>query len=179
MCAECDYSSTFTAFQRPTAMMAPTNGPAMNTHTFARASPPAKIAGPIERAGFTDVPVKCMPTRWMRMSDRPIASPAKLFVAPFVLLVAPSTTNTNRAVSTASTMRPVTAQPSQPAKPFAPQPSDHTRTAQQPPQPTPQKTTEAAPATPKQPSHRPASSPPHTAPQSPEPHSPSHSKIPA
>ena len=42
----------------------------------------------------------------MRISVRPIARPAKLFVAPFVLLVAPRTTKTNMAVRTVSTMKP-------------------------------------------------------------------------
>ena len=39
----------------------PTSGARMNTQTFASASPPASSAGPNERAGFTDVPVKPMP----------------------------------------------------------------------------------------------------------------------
>ena len=34
-------------------------------------------AGPIERAGLTEVPVMLMPTRWMATSVSPIARPAK------------------------------------------------------------------------------------------------------
>jgi hypothetical protein len=34
-------------------------------------------AGPIERAGLTEVPVMLMPTRWMTTSVKPMASPAK------------------------------------------------------------------------------------------------------
>ena len=34
-------------------------------------------AGPIERAGLTDVPVMLMPTRWITTSVRPMARPAK------------------------------------------------------------------------------------------------------
>lgn len=35
----------------------PANGPMMNTHSCASAWPPSKRAGPMERAGFTEVPV--------------------------------------------------------------------------------------------------------------------------
>ena len=36
-------------------MAAPATGPTRNTHTWAMAQPPANSAGPIDRAGFTDV----------------------------------------------------------------------------------------------------------------------------
>lgn len=86
-----------------TALRAPPQrGATMNTQRSLRAWPPAKRAGPMERAGFTDVPVSLMHTRWMRMRDRPIARPAKL-PAPTLLSVVPRTTNTKRNVAMNST----------------------------------------------------------------------------
>lgn len=38
------------------------------------ADPPTKIAGPVDRAGFTDVSVTGMVTRWISVSARPIAT---------------------------------------------------------------------------------------------------------
>ena len=49
----------------------------MNSHSWPIASPPANSAGPIERAGFTDVLVTGIDTRWIRVSDSPIAIGAK------------------------------------------------------------------------------------------------------
>ena len=43
--------------QQPAAIAAPRNGPTMNTHNSSSAFPPSKSAGPIERAGLTEVPV--------------------------------------------------------------------------------------------------------------------------
>ena len=53
------YFSAFTsmAFQSTAAIAAPSSGAAMNTQSSARALPPSNRAGPIERAGLTDVPV--------------------------------------------------------------------------------------------------------------------------
>ena len=51
------YSFVSMAFHINAARMAPVNGPTINTHRSAIASPHSKSAGPIERAGFTDVPV--------------------------------------------------------------------------------------------------------------------------
>ena len=45
----------------------------MNSQSWAIASPPANSAGPIERAGFTEVLVTGMLARWIRVSARPIA----------------------------------------------------------------------------------------------------------
>ena len=57
-------------------------------------------AGPIERAGLTDVPSSGMPTRWIAVSIRPIASPAKpRSRGPSVTS---STTNTSRNVKMTS-----------------------------------------------------------------------------
>ena len=51
------YSSEPIIFQMPAAMAAPANGPTINTQSSLRACPPWKRAGPMERAGFTEVPV--------------------------------------------------------------------------------------------------------------------------
>ena len=56
-------------------------GARMNSHSWRIASPPANSAGPIERAGFTDVLSTGMLTRWIRVSARPMASGAKPFGA--------------------------------------------------------------------------------------------------
>ena len=45
------------------------------------ASPPANRAGPVDRAGFTEVLVTGMLARWIRVSDSPIARGAKPFGA--------------------------------------------------------------------------------------------------
>ena len=45
----------------------------MNSHSWAMASTPAKRAGPIERAGFTEVPVSGIVAKWIIASDRPMA----------------------------------------------------------------------------------------------------------
>ena len=49
----------------------------MNSHSWTIASVPAKMAAPIERAGFTDVPVRGMVAKWIIDSERPIASGAR------------------------------------------------------------------------------------------------------
>ena len=49
----------------------------MNSHSWTIASPPANRAGPMERAGFTEVLSIGMLTRWIRVSTRPMASGAK------------------------------------------------------------------------------------------------------
>ena len=49
------------------------SGATMNSHSWAMASPPANSAGPIDRAGFTDVLVIGIDTRWISVSESPIA----------------------------------------------------------------------------------------------------------
>ena len=49
----------------------------MKSHSWRIESPPAKRAGPIERAGLTEVPVAGMATKWMAARVRPMASGAK------------------------------------------------------------------------------------------------------
>ena len=48
----------------------------MNSHSWTIASVPANSAGPIERAGLTEVPVAGIATKWIAASVRPIASGA-------------------------------------------------------------------------------------------------------
>ena len=49
----------------------------MNSHSWMIASLPAKSAGPIERAGFTDVPVSGIVAKWIIASVKPMASGAR------------------------------------------------------------------------------------------------------
>ena len=72
----------------------------MNSQTWASGSPPANSAGPSERAGFTDVPVRGMPIRWTAVRPRPMARPAKPGAA--ALPVTSRITRTNAKVSSAS-----------------------------------------------------------------------------
>ena len=44
----------------------------MNSHSWTIASVPAKSAGPIDRAGLTEVPVAGIATKWIAASVRPI-----------------------------------------------------------------------------------------------------------
>src|SRR5207249_689983 len=43
----------------------------MNTHSWLRAVPPTKTAGPMARAGFTLALLNPIPARWMASSDEP------------------------------------------------------------------------------------------------------------
>ena len=45
----------------------------MNSQTWPSGAEPANSAGPIERAGFTEVFVTGIDTRWIRVRPRPIA----------------------------------------------------------------------------------------------------------
>src|SRR5262249_11895402 len=58
------------------AAIAPAIGATQNSHSCASAQPPTSKAGPVLRAGFTDVLVTGMLTRWISVSARPIASGA-------------------------------------------------------------------------------------------------------
>ena len=82
------------AFQATADNAAPISGATINSHNCESATPPSNNAGPMLRAGLTDVPVMGMQTMWMSTSDKPMANPAKL-PAPFLLSVLPSTTSTN------------------------------------------------------------------------------------
>ncbi len=59
------------------AASAPTIGATQNSQSCDSAQPPTKSAGPVLRAGLTDVLVTGMLIRWISVSARPIASPAK------------------------------------------------------------------------------------------------------
>ena len=55
----------------------PTSGASQNSHSWPGAPSPLKKATPVERAGFTEVFEIGIEIRWIRVSDRPIARPAK------------------------------------------------------------------------------------------------------
>jgi hypothetical protein len=59
------------------ASAAPTIGATQNNQSCPIAQPPAKSAGPVLRAGFTGVFVTGMLIRWISVSARPMARPAK------------------------------------------------------------------------------------------------------
>ena len=60
----CNYSGLVSiALHIKAAIDAPISGPTMKIHKLAKAVPPWKSAGPIERAGLTDVPVYLIQTR--------------------------------------------------------------------------------------------------------------------
>ena len=55
------------------ASAAPTSGATQNSHNCATAQPPTITAGPVLRAGFTEVLVTGMLIRWMSVRHRPMA----------------------------------------------------------------------------------------------------------
>src|SRR5687768_9650637 len=59
------------------AITAPITGVTINTHNWLNAHPPTKIAGPMLRAGLTEVLVTGMPTRCTSVSTNPMEIPAK------------------------------------------------------------------------------------------------------
>src|SRR5271163_407434 len=65
------------------AISAPRIGAIQNSHSCAICSPPANNAGPVLRAGLTEVLVTGIETRWISVSARPIGIPAKPAAAPF------------------------------------------------------------------------------------------------
>ena len=83
--------------------MPPTSGATQNIHSWESAQPPANTAVAVLRAGFTEVLVTGMLTRWMRVRHRPIAIGA--ITLPALRSVAPWITNRNTAVSTTSMMK--------------------------------------------------------------------------
>ena len=64
----------------------------MNSQTFFKASPPIISAGPILRAGLTDVPVNLIPNKWTSVKESPITMPA--IFSFFLSFVTPSTVKT-------------------------------------------------------------------------------------
>ena len=94
-------------FQTRAARMPPMMGATQNTQSWLSAVVLSKMAvmsaGPKLLAGFTDVPVRGMPTRWTRVSVKPMAMPAKP-LGDFSC-VAPCTAKTKMNVSTISAIR--------------------------------------------------------------------------
>jgi hypothetical protein len=78
------------------AIAAPVNGAAMNSQSWLKAHPPTKTAGPILRAGLTDVFVTGIPTRWISTSTIPIGIPTKPTGA--LISVVPNTVKTRKNV---------------------------------------------------------------------------------
>ena len=80
--------------------MPPMIGANQNSHSWLTAQPPTNRAGPVERAGFTEVLVTGMLTRWMSASVKPMARAAKPLDAR--LSVTPMITTRKMAVITTS-----------------------------------------------------------------------------
>ena len=59
------------------ASKAPTSGASQNSQSWAIYGPPANRAGPVLRAGLTEVLVTGIEIRWMSVRHRPIGMPAK------------------------------------------------------------------------------------------------------
>jgi hypothetical protein len=83
------------------ASTAPKSGATTNTQSWLSAQPPTKTAGPMLRAGFTEVFVTGMPTQWIRTKTKPMGMPVKPTGASAA--VAPSTVSTKNAVRMTST----------------------------------------------------------------------------
>lgn len=106
------------------AMSPPIMGAIQNSQSWLRAVPPTMTAGPRLLAGFTDVPVIGMPTRWMRTRLKPIGIPAKPFGT--FSLVEPKITRRKMKVNATSAMNPeaIGNPPGEAAPyPFCPKPS--------------------------------------------------------
>lgn len=95
------YLSVRRNFHTRALKAAPTNGATMKSQSCSIACPPSIKAGPMLRAGFTEVPVIGIHTMWINISVSPMASPARL-PAPFFSSVAPKATSTKIKVNTAS-----------------------------------------------------------------------------
>src|SRR5271165_3616689 len=75
-------------------------GASQNSQSWAMYSPPANSAGPVLRAGLTEVLVTGIDTRWIKVRARPIGMPAKPAAAPFD--VVPMMTKRKKKVMTTS-----------------------------------------------------------------------------
>jgi len=67
-------------------MAAPIIGATQNIHSCAMAQPPTIRAGPVLRAGLTEVLVTGMLIRWIRVRQRPMATGARAAGARFPLV---------------------------------------------------------------------------------------------
>src|SRR5437764_4523640 len=65
------------------AIAAPMIGATQKSQSWPIYSPPANSAGPVLRAGLTEVLVTGIETRWISVKARPIGIPAKPVAAPF------------------------------------------------------------------------------------------------
>ncbi|MCY1250766.1 hypothetical protein D9M72_644350 [compost metagenome] len=83
---------------------APISGATQNNHSCCSAQPPTNNAGPVLRAGLTEVLVTGMEIRWIRVRARPMAIGAK--PAGARLSVAPMMIRMNIAVITTSLAKP-------------------------------------------------------------------------
>jgi hypothetical protein len=88
------------AIQNAAPTAPPRIGATQNSQSCASAHPPAKRAGPVLRAGLTEVFVTRIETRWIKVSAKPMAIGAK--PAGALPCVDPMMTNKNMAVSTNS-----------------------------------------------------------------------------
>src|SRR6266702_3815827 len=84
----------------------PISGASQNSQSCASAQPPTNRAGPVLRAGFTEVLVTGMLTRWIITSASPMASGAK--PAGALPWVTPMMMNRNIMVITTSVMKHTT-----------------------------------------------------------------------
>ena len=89
----------------------PVRGATIKSQSWEIALPPSKSAGPMLRAGFTDVPVMGIHMICTRTSVNPMTRPASL-PAPFFLSVAPSATRTKINVNTVSAIKACNISPS-------------------------------------------------------------------
>src|SRR5208283_5763047 len=70
------FSASASLWSRP-PMAPPTSGAAQNSQSCCSAHPPSNRAGPVERAGLTEVLVTGMEIRWIRVRASPMAIGAK------------------------------------------------------------------------------------------------------
>ena len=82
---------------------APAKGATINNHNCVNAFPPSKRAGPMLRAGFTEVPVIGIQTICTNTNVSPIAKP-HITGVPFLSSVTPKTTSTKMKVKIISEM---------------------------------------------------------------------------
>src|SRR5215471_9676017 len=85
---------------RAPAIIAPAIGATQNSQSWPTYSPPANRAGPVLRAGLTEVLVIGIEIRWMSVSAKPIGMPANPVAAPFD--VVPMMMNRKKKVSSSS-----------------------------------------------------------------------------
>src|SRR6201999_2986258 len=76
-------SGSYTQRVNRPAITAPAIGASQKSQSWPIYSPPANNAGPVLRAGLTEVFVTGIDTRWIRVRARPIGIPAKPAAAPF------------------------------------------------------------------------------------------------